>query len=223
MNVLYAARFTTVVVLGAALYTWLQMRPGLATSGASAERQAWLALHGSVWTLGWWLWLVAIFSWMWLLIALAWSYLPAHRMAAMLQSGLMIIAAVLAIAGVTVWMAVLPLSVQMGGTTTNTGENLAPLVDMLAMSLVSAGCFMGGLVTSWIAWDLIRQKVLRRFWLWLLVLAGLALAPAPFTALHPYPLAAALGCWLLCTLWLSTRERLPSPFSEWPAATLEFQ
>lgn len=215
MNVLYAARFTTVVVLCAALYTCLQMRPGLAAVGLAAERQAWLAQHDALWSLGWWLWLAAIFSWMWLLIALAWSYLPAHRMAAMLQSGLMIIAAVLAIAGVTVWMTVLPVAFSLG----TASENSAPLVDTLAMSLVSAGCFMGGLVTSWLAWDLIRQKVLRRFWLWLLVLAGLALAPAPFTALHPYPLAAALGCWLLCTLWLATRGRLPSPFSEWPAAT----
>lgn len=211
MNVPNAARFTTIAFLGAALYTWRQMRPGLMAVGLMAERQTWLALHGPVWTLGWWLWLVAIFSWMWLLVALAWSYLPAHRLAAMLQSGLMIIAAVLAIAGVTVWMALLPPSVQL-----EAGETLAPLVDMLAMSLVSAGCFMGGLVTSWIAWDLIRQRVLPRFWLWLLVLAGLALAPAPFTALHPYPLAAALGCWFVGSLWLATRPRLPSPFSEWP-------
>jgi hypothetical protein len=211
MSVPNAARFTTVVFLGAALYTWLQMRPGLAAVGLAAERQAWLALHGPVWTLGWWLWLVAIFSWMWLLVALAWSYLPAHRMAAMLQSGLMIIAAVLAIAGVTVWMALLPSAVQLGDAASGVGETLAPLVEMLAMSLISAGCFMGGLVTSWIAWDLIRQRVLRRFWLWLLLLA-----PAPFTALHSYPLAAALGLWLVGSLWLATRPRLPSPFSEWP-------
>lgn len=124
--------------------------------------------------------------------------------------------------GVTVWMAVLPSALQIGDAATRTGETLAPLVDILAMSLISAGCFMGGLVTSWIAWDLIRQQVLHRFWLWLLVLAGLFLAPAPFLALHPYPLAAALWCWLLCTLWFSTRGRLPSPFSEWPAATPEF-
>lgn len=215
MNVLYAARFATVVFLSAALYTWLQMQPGLVAVGVMADRWAWLALHDGLWRLGWWLWLAAIFSWMWLLVALAWSYLPAHRMAAMLQSGLMVIAAVLAIAGVTVWMAVLPAAVQLGGATADAGEMLAPLVDMLAMSLVSAGCFMGGLVTSWIAWDLIRQKVLIRFWLWLLLFAGLALAPAPFVALHPYPLAAALGFWLLGSLWLSTRGRLPSPFSEW--------
>jgi len=223
MNVPNAARFTTGAFLIAALYTWLQMRPGLDFAGAFVERQTWLLLHSGVWRLGWWLWLLAIFSWMWLLIALAWTYLPAHRMAAMLQSGLMIIAAVLAIAGVTVWMAVLPAALQIGDAAAGAGDNLAPLVDMLAISLVSAGCFMSGLVTSWITWDLIRQKVLTRFWLWLLVLAGLALAPAPFTTLHPYPLAAALCCWLLCTLWLATRGRLPSPFSEWPAATIEFR
>ena len=216
MNVPNAARFTTVAFLGAALYTWLQMRPGLDVAGVFVERQSWLLIHSGVWRLGWWLWLLAIFSWMWLLVALAWSYLPAHRMAAMLQSGLMIIAAVLAIAGVTVWMAVLPPALQMGDAAAGTGEMLAPLVDMLALSLLNAGCFMGGLVTSWIAWDLSRQQVLHRFGLWLLVLGGLLLAPAPFLALHPYPLTAALCCWLLCTLWLSTRGRLPSPFSEWP-------
>lgn len=144
MNVPNAARFTTVAFLGAAFYTWLQMRPGLDFGGAFVERQTWLLIHSGGWRLGWWLRLLAIFSWMWLLVALAWSYLPAHRMAAMLQSSLMIIAAVLAITGVTVWMVVLPAARPLGDATNGAGENLAPLVDMLAMSLVSAGCFMGG-------------------------------------------------------------------------------
>lgn len=212
MNVPYAARFSTIVFLIAALYTSLQMRPGLATGGVLATRQAWFLLHSGQWSLGWWFWLLAIFGWMWLLIALAWTYLPAHRMAGMLQSGLMVIAAVLAIAGVTLWMAGLPVAIGPG----NAGGSMALLVDTLSIALLSAGCFMGGGVTAWIAFDLMHQKMLSRRWLWLLVFAGLCLAPAPFIALHPYPLFAALCFWLLWGLWLSTRRHLPSPFSEWP-------
>lgn len=211
MKVPYAARFTTLIFLIASSYTWLQMLPGLSFMGLLSERQHWLSQNMSQWTFGWWLWLFAIFSWMLLLIVLGWSYLPAHRVATMLQSGLMLIGAVLAIAGVTVWMAVLPVALQRG----DSAENLVPLVDMLAMSLVSAGCFMGGIITAWVAWDLIRQKVLQKLWLWSLALAGLCIAPTPFLGFQRYLLAAALCFWLICTLWLSSQRRMPSPFPEW--------
>lgn len=55
MNVLYAARFTTVVFLSAAGYTWLQVQPGLVAVGMGTDRWAWLAQHSSLWSLGWWL------------------------------------------------------------------------------------------------------------------------------------------------------------------------
>src|SRR5215204_2183672 len=109
MNIPYAARFASVAFLVAALYTWLQMPPTLYTISDLSVRQTWVLNHGFQWSLGWWLWLIAIFSWMVVLVVLSWSYLPAHRVAGTLQSGLMLIAAVLAIAAITIWMHVLPI------------------------------------------------------------------------------------------------------------------
>jgi hypothetical protein len=109
MKIPYAARFSTVVFVVAVLYTWLQMPPGLYTMSDLSMRQTWVLNHAFQWSLGWWLWLIAIFSWMVILVTLGWSYLPAHRVAGALQSGLMLIGAVLAIAGITIWMCVLPI------------------------------------------------------------------------------------------------------------------
>jgi hypothetical protein len=211
MKIPYAARFAAAAFLVAPLYTWLQIRPGLPAAGALNTRQEWLIDHQTQWSVGWWLWLLAIFSWMVLLVLLSWSYLPAHRWTGMLQSGLMVIAAVLAITGVNVWMALLPAVIAQG----NEAATLVLLIDTLASALLSAGCFMGGAVMAWIAWDLIRQNVLPRPWLWLAVLAGLFLLPAPILSLHPYLLLAGLCFWLIWCIWLSTRRRLPSPFTEW--------
>jgi hypothetical protein len=212
MKIPYAARFAAAAFLVAPLYTWLQMRPGLPAASALNARQEWLIDHQAQWSVGWWLWLLAIFSWMVLLVLLAWSYLPAHRWTGMLQSGLMVIAAVLAITGVNVWMAVLPAVTAQG----DEAASLILMTDTLAVALLSAGCFMGGAVTVWIAFDLIRQNVLPRPWLWFIVAAGLCLLPIPFISLHSYPLAASLCFWLIWCLWLSTRSRLPGAFSEWP-------
>lgn len=213
MKIPYAARFATAAFLTAALYTWFQLRPGLPAPDAFPMRQAWMLNHQAQWNLGWWLWLLAIFSWMMLLTVLTWSYLPAHRWAGMLQSGLMVIAAVLAILGVTIWMAVLPLALAQGSA----AAPLIPLVDGLAVALLNAGCFMGGAATAWVAVDLIRQGGLARLWLWLAVLAGLCLLPLPFLPLHPALLSASLCYWLLWCFWLSAHRRLPGAFSEWPS------
>lgn len=212
MSVPYAARFASVAFLAAVLYTWFQLRPGLPGVDVMNARQAWMLHHAAQWNLGWWLWLLAIFSWMVLLVVLAWGYLPAHRVAGMLQSGLMGIAAVLSILGVIVWMGVLPIALAQGEAATS----LTPMVDGLAAGLIGAGCFMGGATTAWIALDLIRQKVLSRPWLLWAVIAGLCLLPIPFVSLNPYLLSASLLFWLIWCFWLATRRRLPSPFSEWP-------
>lgn len=212
MQLPFAARFAVGAILTATIYTLLVMRAGVRITGVLAPRQFWILDHPLQWQLGWWLWLVTIFSWMVLLVALSWHYLPAHRMAGMLQSGLMVIAAVLLIAGVTVWMGMLP------ATLTEFAEAalLTPLVDALALGLLGAGLMMGGAVTTWLVVDLMRRSVLPRAWLAPLALAGLCLLPSPFLLPNPYLLLAAALCWLIGCGWLATRPRLPSPFVEWP-------
>lgn len=129
-----------------------------------------------------------------------------------LQSGLMIIAAVLQIAGVIIWMHVLPaLFLQ-----TDLTNSLLVVVDTLALSLLSAGCFMGGATTAWITVNLFQEKVLPQFWLIFPLLAGLCATVAALFIFNRYLLGSALLCWLIGGFWLSTRRRLPSPFSELP-------
>lgn len=188
------------------------MQPGLPNNAPPNLRQAWLLNHTALWNLGGWLWLLALFSWMVLLIVLTWSYLPAHRVARMLQSGLMIIAAVLQIAGVIIWMHVLPaLFLQ-----TDLTNSLLVVVDTLALSLLSAGCFMGGATTAWLTVNLFQEKVLPQFWLIFPLLAGLCATVAGLLMFNRYLLGSALLCWLIGGFWLSTRRRLPSLFSELP-------
>lgn len=210
MKIQNAARFNAIVWLVVLLFTGFVMRPGLRITGVHFPRQGWIVDNPLLWSLGWWLWLIAIFAWMWLLIALVWTYLPAHRIASMLQSGLMLIAAVLAISGVIVWMGVLPPAMTQATATT-----LAPLVDALALGLISGGAFMGGAVTAWIGLDLYQQGVLPRPWLWLCIVAGLAALPAPFILPFPYLLLVGALCWWLWSIYLARRPRLPSPFAEW--------
>jgi hypothetical protein len=212
MKIPYAARFSTVAFLSAALYTWLQMQPGLPLASDSGTRQIWLHDHVGEWNLGWWLWLIAIFSWMVLLVVLSWSYLPAHRVASALQSGLMLIGAILAIGGVTVWMQVLPVAL----TQIEASDPLTSIIDALALSLLGSGCMMGGITTIWIAYDLIQQKVLPRSWLVLAIISGVCAVLAPFLYFHIFLLLTGLAGWLVWGLWLATRRRLPSPFPTWP-------
>ncbi len=212
MQVPYAARFATVAFLVAALYTRWQLPPGLYMIDILSARQSWVLNHVGPWNLGGWLWLLALFSWMVLLTALTWSYLPAHRMAGSLQSGLMIIAAVLIIASVGVWMNVLPTAL----VQTEQVISLTPLINALALSFLGSGCFMGGTTTAWIAWNLMQQQVLPRPWLLLALLSGLCILLAPFFQFNTYLLVTSLLCWLACCLWLSIQRRLPSPFSVWP-------
>lgn len=210
MKVQQAARFNAVFWPAVLFYTVVTMAPGLRITGVHFPRQGWIVDHSFVWTFGCWFWLLAIFGWMWLLVALMWSYLPAHRIASMLQSGLMLIGAVLAIAGVIVWMAVLPLAMRQESATM-----LAPLVDALALGLIGGGAFMGGIVTLWIALDLYQQGVLVRRWLTLLMGAGLCLLPTPFLLPFGYLLAGAALCWWGWMLYLAFQSRLPSLYAEW--------
>jgi hypothetical protein len=222
MTIPYAARFATIAFLAASLFTAWQLQPGLAPfvlpltgypdlTDELQARQSWYVAHRVPWQAGWWLWLLAIFSWMVLLVVLAWSYLPAHRVTGMLQSGLMLIAAVLAIAGVNVWMVLLPAAL----TPAEPDSHLVALTDLLARTLLGSGALMGGITTAWIAVELLQRRLLPRLWLALLGASGLCTLLAPFFALNVLLLLLALGCWLLACAWLAMHPRLPSLFPTW--------
>lgn len=204
-----AARFSIASLLTALLYSSIVMAPGLRIVGVSFPRQAWIAENPMLWSLGLWLWLVAIFGWMWVMVSLMWAYLPAYRIASMLQSGLLIISATLAIGGVVAWMATLPTILPMRSVT-----ELLPLVDSLALGLLGAGALMGGGVMIWVAVDLMRQSPLPRGWLALLLTAGALTLPSPFLLPFPWHLLAAAGCWLIWMLRLAWMQRLPSTYPE---------
>ena len=212
MKVPNAARFNGVIVFSAVCYTLLFLRPGLRVVGVQFPRQGWILENGLNWQAGWWLWLLAIFGWMWLLVALAWTYLPAHRIASMLQSGLLIISAVLGIAGIITWMGGLPVAMAQTDAT-----GFIFLVDTLALGLLGGGCLMGGIVTAWIGLDLYQQRVLARPWAVICIIAGLGAIPSPFLFPFSYHLLVSALCWWVWALYLALLPRLPSPFSEYPS------
>lgn len=162
-----------------------------------------------LWNAGLWLWLVGMSGWMWVIVSLMWAYLPAHRIASMLQSGLVVIGATLAIAGVVVWMTALPATLRLPSV-----NELLTLVDGLALGLLSAGALMAGLATGWVAIDLMRFSPLRRIWVAVAALAGALMIPSPFLLPFPWHLLAAAVCWLVWALYLSGLRRLPSAFPE---------
>ncbi|MCC9077693.1 hypothetical protein FKZ61_016460 [Litorilinea aerophila] len=210
MKIIFAAGFSALAVLVAGLFSALMMRPGLHVMGVLLPRQVWLVEHAWIWRLGWWLWLLALFSWMLLLVALIWGYIPAHRIATMLQSGLILLAAALTIAGVAFWMQGLPWAANQ-----QNAYELVLLVDTLALGLMGAGLFMGGAVTLWLAVDLMRQPTLPGWWMAPAVVAGLSALPSPFLLPRGAHLILAGVAWLFWCLLLATRRQLPSAFSEW--------
>lgn len=210
MKIQQAARFNAVLWPVILFYTVIIMTPGLRVTSVHFPRQGWLAAHENWWAIGCWLWLLAIFGWLWLLMALAWSYLPVYRMTSILQSGLLLIGATLAISGVIVWMTVLPPAMRQANATM-----LVPLVDALALGLIGGGAFTGGVVMLWIGLDLYRQGVLARRWLTFCLVAGFCALPTPFLLPFPYLLAVAALCWWGWALYLALQARLPSRYTQW--------
>ncbi|MCB0143791.1 MAG: hypothetical protein KDE50_28115 [Caldilineaceae bacterium] len=210
MKLWYAALFSGCTLLASSLYSALVSRPGLRLQGVMLDRRVWLAEHSVQWELGWWLWLLFIFSWMLLLVVLMWRYSPAHRVATMLQSGLMLISAVLAIGACLVWMKVIP-----AAAAVESNVELLNVIDMLVLALAGAGCFMGGIVTAWMGVDLGRLE--RLPWPWLLpaIVAGLCAATTPFLLPQPHLLIVAAVCWLGWCAFLSTRREEPKVFAAW--------
>jgi len=211
MKLSHAASFAGFISLIAIAFTVVLMRPGLRVEGVLLQRQEWLAQSALIWSAGWWLWLVAIFGWMVLLITLMWAYSPAHRVATMLQSGLILISAILAIIGVVVWMNLL-----IPATTHPDSSGLVLLVDRLALSLIASAFFMGGAVTAWLGIDLMRLKKLPGSWLYPAIICGVCLVPSPFLLPKwPEPLLVGAFFWVMWTLFLTTRPSAPKVYAEW--------
>lgn len=211
MRIRLAASFTAVLILACAVVCVFVLAPGLRIVGVFIPRQVWLVENGALWMAGLWLWLVGIFSWMWMLVTLLWSYSPAHRITTMLQSGLMLLGAGLAIAGTVTWMSVIPVVVELPDA-----HILTPITDALALGFLGAGCFMGGIATAWIGYDLARLNFLPAAWVAPMCLAGLCAIPAPFLLPHqPWLLAAGAVFWIAGTLHLGLRRNIPHAYTEW--------
>lgn len=210
MKIINAARFSGTVFLIAGLYAFFLTNGGMRSTASVLDRQAWLDANGLIWMVGGWLWLLAIFTWMVLLVAFMWSYLPGHRIPTMLQSGLMVISATLAIIGVIVWMNMLPF---VAGRVD--AENFVPIVDQLAFTFMGAGLFMGGAVTIWISYSLQSEQFFPRSWTIPGIIAGICFLPSPFLLPHPQLIIYGLIAWVLWCAFLGTRREMPNAFSEW--------
>ncbi|MEM7130290.1 MAG: hypothetical protein AAF702_28455 [Chloroflexota bacterium] len=209
MKLSQAATFSGGAVLVATLFSTFVARPGLRMNSVFLPRKVWLLEQPELWQIHWWLWLVAIFSWMCLLVTFVWRYTPAHRVATMLQNGLMVISAVLAILGALVWMGTLPRIVMVDDPTI-----WVQLIDNLALTLLGGGAFMGGVVTLWITVDLLNLRKLTLSWLAPGILAGLALIPSPFLLPSFYHLILAAIFWVIWCIVLIIRRPEPKPFPE---------
>lgn len=215
MNTIKAAYFSGISLLVAASYAVIWLRPGLSIGTEGTLRHVWISSNSGLWSLGWWLWLLTIFAWMMLLVTLMWAYLPAHRVVTMLQSGLMIIAAVFMIGAVLIWMNVFAIAAVQDDT-----HHIISLVDTFALSFLGAGSFMGGTTTAWIAIDLIRLTEQPKLWVVPGILAGTIMMPAPFLLPDFWLLVPALVFWLLWCVVL-TFHSLPSRYPEYEPTHVE--
>jgi hypothetical protein len=204
MKLIRSASFAAIVFAMVNLYTLLVLTTPLAIATEWTVRREWFAANPVLWMVGGWLALLAIFAWMVLLMALMYAYIPAHRLSTMLQSGLMLIGAVLLVIGIVIWMNLLPSA---------RDATQAAFVDELALSILSAGFFMGGAVTAWIAVDLARLQKIPRLWLLPGLLAGLLALPSPFLLPNPILLLSAMVLFFVWALLLGVR-RMPAAYAE---------
>ncbi len=204
-----SAAFSGVTLLIAGLYTTLFASTGMHVTAEVATRVTWLNANGRVWPVSIWLWMLALFAWMVLLTSLAWSYLPGFRVASMLQSGLMVIAAVLIIVGLASWMAVLPHVAALDEV-----NDLLSVVDTFVMGMLGAGLFMAGAVTAWVCYDLVQEESLSYVWTGPGIAAGLLAVPTPFVLPYYWLLVAAAILWIGWCGFLYLRSDMPSAFAE---------
>lgn len=210
MKIRYAAMFSGLSLLIAGTYTATVLHKGMRIATVLLPRQVWIIDNPGLWTLGCWLWLLALFGWMVLVVTQMWSYLPAHRVASLLESGLVIIAAVLGISGIVFWMVLLPHTASL-----DEAYWLMPLVDSVVLGLLGAALLMGGAVTAWIGWDLSRVEALTWPWGVPPLVAGLLAVPSPFVLPMPWLLVLAGVIWIGWCLFLFSRSEVPNAYSEW--------
>jgi len=205
MKLIPLARFSTLILLALLLYGLLLLSAPLSLQSGWDARQAWLSQNGVLWRLGGWLVLVGIFGWMAFLVALMHVYTPAMRIATMLQNGLMLLSAGLLIAGVMIWMALLP---------TAANQEWAALFDRLALVFLGGGLMMAGATTAWITIDLALLHKLP--WLWVLpgTLAAILWIPSPFLLPTILPFVAGLVLFCVWTAFWGTRRILPPVYPE---------
>jgi hypothetical protein len=211
MKVIRAAMFAAVVFGITNLYTLFVLPTPLGVTVDWTLRHDWLVANPLLWAVGGWLGLLAVFAWMLVLIALMYAYIPAHRLSTMLQSGLMLIGAVLLIIGLVIWMNLLP--------TARDGDQ-ATFVDGLALSILGAGFFMGGAVTAWIVLDLALMEKLPRLWLLPGFLAGVLAVPSPFVLPNPLLLTVSALLFLIWALIFAVQRLIPAAYAEMNAGPL---
>jgi hypothetical protein len=162
MRLIRAARFAALSALSAGIYSLFVLRPFYLQS-VQAQHAWWLAEDSLwQWRLGGWLWMMTIFAWMILLVALKHYYAPAHRISTALQSGLVVVGAILLIisvlAGTNRFGLTGILSDGQPGETFAIYENL---VEYFALAFLGAGMLMGelsrpGSASTWWSWKSCR-------------------------------------------------------------------
>ena len=215
MKLILAARFAGITVLAAGLYTILVLKPVYSRLIGGPQQQLLFDEALPQWTLGGWIWLLAVGAWMTLLVTMMYSYSPVHRVSTTMQSGLIVIAAVLLILGVLVGLNRLEMVIfgDGGGNLPDARTaNLQKFVDQIALALVKAGLLMGGGVTAWVSIDLVLLGKLPLVWMAPGAFAGIVVMPTAF--LHPSTaqLLIALAAFCVWCLTLGIRRSLPESY-----------
>ncbi len=215
MRLIRAARGAGVAALAAGIYSLVILRQVYLMTVIAQNTQGLPEETPWQWGLGGWLWLLAIFSWMVLLVALMHHYSPVHRISSSLQSGLMVIAATLLIAGILAGMNRFGLvhalnADQPFGPITATEK----IVELFALSLLAAGLLMGGGVTTWICIDLVVLRKLPAAWMVPGAAAGVLALFSPFLLPELRHLLIALFAYCVWCLILGFRTSLPAGYPE---------
>lgn len=215
MRLIRAARGAGVAALAAGIYSLVILRQVYHPTAIAQYTQGLPEETPWQWGFGGWLWLLAIFSWMVLLVALMHYYSPVHRISSSLQSGLMVIAATLLIAGILAGMNRFGLVHAL-----NADQPVGPItatekiVELFALSLLEAGLLMGGGVTTWICIDLVVLKKLPAAWMVPGAAAGVLALFSPFLLPELRHLLIALFAYCVWCLILGFRTSLPAGYPD---------
>ena len=214
MKLINAARFAGITFLVAGIYSTTVIQPIYSLMIEGQQQHGWLAEVLPRWTIGGWLVLLSILAWMTLLVTTMYSYSPVHRVSTMMQSGLIVIAAVLLILGILIGLTRIEglAAGRVGPNPLATTANGVAYLDDNAMAVLRAGLLMGGAVSAWIGIDLALMGKLPPLWLAPAIIAGVALVPAPFLGLSAWQLLIALAGFLVYCLVLGARRTLPESY-----------